>query len=181
MKTRRYIAFLRAINVGGRVVKMKALKRIFEDLRLTEVETFIASGNVIFSSPADAAWLESLIEKGLQQALGYPVVPFLRTPEEIATAAERDPFGVLVPPGGRIYVGFLRTCPTAAARRHVEALSTPADRFAVHGRELYWLCTVPSTQSGVSGATLEGVLKQPATLRNLNTVQRLSLKYPSTQ
>ncbi len=180
MKQRRYVAFLRAINVGGRVVKMTRLKQIFEDLKLAEVETFIASGNVIFTSPADAARLEIHIEKGLQAALGYPVVTFLRSAEELAAVAERDPFGTPVPPGGRIYVGFLRDPPPASARKRVVALATSTDSFAVDGRELYWLCAVPSMQSIISGATLEKVLGQPATLRNVNTVRRLAAKYPSS-
>jgi uncharacterized protein (DUF1697 family) len=174
---RRYIAFLRAINVGGRVVKMTTLKQIFEELKLAEVETFIASGNVIFTSPAHAVGLETLIEKGLEKALGYPVATFLRTTQEIAAVAERDPFGTPVPPGGRIYVGFLRDRPSPSVRRKVEALVTPTDMLAVEGRELYWLCATPSMESIVSGATLERVFGQPATLRNRNTVQRLALKY----
>ena len=177
MKKPRYVAFLRAVNVGGRVVKMATLKQIFEDLKLAEVETFIASGNVIFTSPAEAPRLEARIEQGLQQALGYPVAAFLRTTEEIAAVAERDPFGTPVPPGGRLYVAFLREAPPAAARRKVAALTTPKDGFAVHGRELYWLCAVPSMESIISGATLEKVMGQ-ATLRNINTVRRLAAKYP---
>jgi Protein of unknown function (DUF1697) len=68
VKRRRYVAFLRAINVGGRVVKMATLKKIFEHLKLAEVETFIASGNVIFTSPAEAARLETAIEKRPQKS-----------------------------------------------------------------------------------------------------------------
>jgi len=179
VKKRRYVAFLRAINVGGRVVKMARLKQIFEHLKLAEVETFIASGNVIFTSPADPARLEAQIETGLQRVLGYPVVTFLRSTEEIAKVAERDPFGTPVPSGGRIYVAFLRDPPPASVRKTVLALATPTDTFAVDGRELYWLCAVPSLQSIISGATLEKVLGQPATLRNVNTVRRLAAKYPS--
>lgn len=179
MKKRRYVAFLRAINVGGRVVKMTKLKQIFEDLKLAEVETFIASGNVIFTSSGDAGRLETRIEKGLHVALGYPVVTFLRSAEEIGAIAERDPFGTPVPPGGRIYVGFLRYPPPASVRKKVVALATSTDILAVDGRELYWLCAVPSLQSIISGATLEKVLGQPATLRNINTVRRLAAKYPS--
>ncbi len=179
MKKRRYVAFLRAINVGGRVVKMTRLKQIFEHLKLAEVETFIASGNVIFTAPADPARLEAQIEKGLQSALGYPVVTFLRSTEEIAAVAQRDPFGTPMPPGGRIFVAFLRDPPPASVRKKVAALATSTDTFAVDGRELYWRCAVPSMQSIISGATLERVLGQPATLRNVNTVRRLAAKYPS--
>lgn len=181
MRDQRYIAFLRAINVGGRVVKMVALKALFEKMGFDDVATFIASGNVIFTtSPKDVARLESSIERALQGALGYRVVTFLRTPDEIQAVATYDPFGKPVPPGGRLFVGFLRSIPTLPTRRKVAALSTPSDEFLVKGRELYWLCATPSMQSLASGAVLEKTLGGPATLRSVNTVRRLALKYPST-
>ena len=173
----RYVAFLRAINVGGRVVKMTALKKLFEGLKLAEVETFIASGNVVFSSAAEAAKLEALIERGLQKALGYEVTTFLRTTAEIAAIARRDPFGVPLPPGARVYVAFLRDKPPAGAKRTVAELATATDTLAVEGREIHWLCATLSTESLISGATLEKTLGQPATLRNINTVRRLAEKY----
>lgn len=139
-------------------MKMATLKQIFEALKLAEVETFIASGNVIFASAAGAGRLELLIEAGLRKALGYPVVTFLRTSEEIAAVAERDPFGKPVPTGGRLYIGFLRDAPTPPVRQKIVAL----------------------VESIISGATLEKVLGQPATLRNVNTVRRLAAKYPCT-
>ena len=75
----RYVAFLRAVNVGGRVVKMEALRRIFESAGLTNVETFIASGNVLFDSGSRSEKaLRAKIEKSLQNELGYSVVTFLR-------------------------------------------------------------------------------------------------------
>ena len=46
----RYIAFLRAINVGGRVVTMSRLRDVFVGLGFRGVDTFIASGNVVFES-----------------------------------------------------------------------------------------------------------------------------------
>lgn len=51
----RYFAFLRAINVGGHVVKMDRLRQVFESLAFSNVETFIASGNVIFESTSHSA------------------------------------------------------------------------------------------------------------------------------
>ena len=59
----RYVAFLRAVNVGGRIVKMDELRGLFTEVGLSEVETFIASGNVIFSTNAKAMpALEQTIE-----------------------------------------------------------------------------------------------------------------------
>ena len=67
----RYVAFLRAINVGGsHVVKMDTLRARFEGLGFSRVETFIASGNVIFETRSkDAAGLERRIEAMLEMSL----------------------------------------------------------------------------------------------------------------
>ena len=71
----RHVAFLRAINVGGHVVTMEVLKRQFAKMGFAGVETFIASGNVVFetrSKSREAA--ERNIEHALHKALGYEVV-----------------------------------------------------------------------------------------------------------
>ena len=70
----KYIAFLRAINVGGHVIKMDALRVHFEALGYQNVETFIASGNVIFEAKAKIATaFEAEIEVQLKKSLGYDV------------------------------------------------------------------------------------------------------------
>ena len=70
----KFIAFLRAINVGNHTVTMDQLRRLFEELGFTNVETFIASGNVIFDAKAKTvSSLEAKIEKHLEKVLGYEV------------------------------------------------------------------------------------------------------------
>ena len=77
LKTTRFIALLRAINVGGHNVKMDRLRKLFESLGLSNVETFIASGNVIFDSLVESAeTLEEKIERHLRESLGYEVATF---------------------------------------------------------------------------------------------------------
>ena len=89
----RYVAFLRAINVGGRRVKMDHLRKLFEALGTSNVETFIASGNVIFDSEADdPRVLERKIEDHLQESLGYEVATFVRSTSELAGIARYRPF-----------------------------------------------------------------------------------------
>ena len=178
MKACRYVAFLRGVNVGGRVVKMAVLKKLFEAMTCEGVETFIASGNVIFTSKGAASRIESRIENELERALGYRVSVFLRTPEEIAAIAARNPFDKPLPAGGRLFVGMLRERPSVAVRTKIAALSTSSDQFLVVGREVYWRCAVPSMKSIMSGNTLEKMLAQPATLRNVNTLRRLADRYP---
>ena len=89
----RYIAFLRAINVGGHTVKMDVLRQQFEALGFANVETFIASGNVIFETTAkNTRTLEKKIEQQLRAALGYEVATFIRTEAELAAIAQYQPF-----------------------------------------------------------------------------------------
>ncbi len=174
----RYIAFLRAINVGGHVVKMEQLRRLFEALALKSVETFIASGNVIFESPSrDPRVLEARIEAHLLKALGYEVKTFLRTPAEVADVAEHQPFD----PAGEssLYVAFLQSEPARAAEKQLLALCTAMDDFHVRNREVYWLIRHKRmTESLFSGARLEKILGTPMTMRNTTTVKRLAARYP---
>src|SRR5258707_14040108 len=67
-----YIAFLRGINLGNRRIKMDQLRALFEEMKFSDVATFIASGNVIFSSKiSDAKKIEKQIETHLLQSLKY--------------------------------------------------------------------------------------------------------------
>ena len=90
----RYIAFLRAINVGGhRLIKMQDLARMFESSGFKNVRTFIQSGNVIFDSrSANTQTLTKKIERSLEQSLGYRVSVMLRTLAEIQEIVRRNPF-----------------------------------------------------------------------------------------
>ena len=176
----RHIAFLRAINVGGHTVKMDQLRTLFEELGLKDVETFIASGNVIFRSPAKSASLETKIERHLHRALGYEVDTFIRTDGEVAAVAGYRPFGDT--PGdfaGSLVVGFLRNPCDAATSRALIALSTAIDDLHVNGRELYWRTAGGQSDSTLSNALFERTLKGKATFRNINTVMRLAARYPA--
>jgi uncharacterized protein (DUF1697 family) len=86
----KYVAFLRAINVGGRVVKMEALRGHFEALGFADVDTFIASGNVIFESAAEQASVKTTIEAHLRSSLGFEVATFVRTIAEVHEVAKHS-------------------------------------------------------------------------------------------
>ena len=175
----KYVALLRAINVGGHVVKMDQLKRYFEEMKFGNVETFIASGNVIFDSRANAATLEPKIEKHLMLELGYEVKTFLRTIPELEAIDQSQPFTAaeLNKDGHRLYIGFLAKAPGKDVARQVSSLSGPVDSLHIQDRELYWLCRKPITESEVSGGSLEKLLGMATTLRNINTVRRIVAKY----
>ena len=171
----RLVAFLRAINVGGHTVKMETLRTIFESFGLERVETFIASGNVLFStSDPDLPGLTTRIETGLESALGYHVSAFLRTPAELNGIANHQAFDPSAMRVAAAYnIGFLASVPTGSARQKLLALQTDIDRLLLHGRELYWLCQVRQSQSTLSNAAFEKALGMPSTLRGNSTIQKI--------
>ncbi|HWM26337.1 MAG TPA: DUF1697 domain-containing protein [Chthoniobacterales bacterium] len=175
----RLIAFLRAINVGGHIVTMAELRGLFESLSFQEVETFIASGNVIFaSSSKDVGALQKKIEDQLLRSLGYEVKTFLRTIPEVAAIAQYKPFNESqLGSAAALNVAFLADSVSAEAEKALVALKTEIDDFHVQGREVYWLCKTKQSGSKFSYARFEKVLNVRATWRNINTVVRLAAKY----
>jgi uncharacterized protein (DUF1697 family) len=175
----RYVAFLRAINVGGHTVKMAALKRSFEAVGFDAVETHIASGNVIFDADgSDLEKLERRIEAGLQADLGYRVDSFVRTVGELAEIAVYKPFdGVDVEGAGwRLFIVFVGTPPPAAAVDRLLEASGGFDSFEVRDRQVYWLVRGRYSDSRFSGAVLEKTLGMPATVRGAPTVRQIAAK-----
>jgi uncharacterized protein (DUF1697 family) len=176
----KYVAFLRAINVGGHTVKMDHLRRLFEEMGFTGVETFIASGNVIFeAADKSSKAVERKIEAALQEALGYKVATFIRTPAELAEIAGHTPFKAsdLEEEGNFLYISFAAEIPSQEAQQKLHSFTTEVDEFHIHGREVYWLCRKKLSESKFSGALLEKTLGMPVTMRNATTVKKMALKY----
>jgi uncharacterized protein (DUF1697 family) len=143
------------------------------------VETFIASGNVIFESAENARELEGRIEERLLAVLGYEVATFLRTPEEVASAAACTPWSrEEMESAGALVIGFLKEPLPTPARARLAELETETDRLETRGREIYWRCATRQSDSKLSGAALERALGVSTTLRGRRTLERLSAKHP---
>lgn len=170
----RYVALLRAINVGGRTVKMDVLKPLFAELQYHNIETYLASGNVLFDSNAKAVMLlRTRIEAALQKALGFEVETFLRTSEEMRAVSAKLGELSTRPNVTALNVGFLHA-PVADLERHLSAYRSDIDDFVVDGRELSWLCAVKQSQSEFEPGKLEKKLKLQMTFRGANTVRQLA-------
>lgn len=176
----KYIAFLRAINVGGHTVKMDSLRSLFEEMGFAQVETIIASGNVIFdAAQTDSQSLEKQIQASLQKALGYAVPAFVRSMPELAEIADSTPFpeAELDAPGNQVYIAFLANRPALEAQQKVRAHATAEDDFYFQGREMYWLRRKKISESKFFGPQLEKALGMETTLRNRTTVKKIAEKY----
>jgi uncharacterized protein (DUF1697 family) len=170
----RYVAFLRAINVGGHTVKMDRLRAEFEALRFRDVSTFIASGNVLFSAPSlDRADLEARIERRLEKTLGYAVATFLRTPEELAALVQDEPFQDRAA-SATLWTGFLKSAVSPDVRDKLRTLCTDVEEIDARGREVYWLRRELNMAALRTGARIDKALGTPVTFRNVTTVRKLA-------
>jgi uncharacterized protein (DUF1697 family) len=175
----RYVAFLRAINITGRPVKMDALRREFEAMGFANVATYIQSGNVLFeSSDSDTAELESRIEGRVEAMVGYPVATFIRTEAELARLGSFTPFpDSELTPESIMYVAFLRDEPGNAKQEALLAQAGAIDQFQIYGRHVFWLRHTHLGESSFSGARLEKIISGPATVRNMTTIRKIVAKY----
>ena len=175
----RFVALLRAINVGGRTVKMTELCALFEQAKLSEVQSVIASGNVLFTSrAADAAALEKRIESALRKGLGYDVATFVRDGAELDAIVEHDPFDAKDPvlESDTVHVIFTRSTIDAARAERIVALGTDYDELHVFGREVFWRTRGRSSDSKIKPSAFARAFGDPGTARNITTVRKLAAK-----
>ncbi len=172
----KYIAFLRAINVGGNsIIKMADLKQTFESFGLENVQTYIQSGNVIFESDEkDASVLEEQIESQLEKTLGKKIQLFVRTMRQLIAILNACPFHPKE--GESVYVVMLDKKPSKKSIEGLMTFRSEFDDFVVKGREGYQLRRNREKSTFVNHS-MEQILHVPGTARNLTTIKKLVEKY----
>lgn len=170
----RHVAFLRAVNVGKRQVKMERLRQVVEELGYGAARTHIASGNVSFDAAGGGAAIERKLEPALEAAFGFEIPTFVRTLAEVEQATDASPFDV---PAGHTYlVAFLREKPTAAQAKAVAALASDADELVVRGREVHWHIAGKSMDTAIKPSQWDKTGIGPLTTRNITMLRKLVAK-----
>jgi uncharacterized protein (DUF1697 family) len=168
------VAFLRAVNVGQRKVKMSRLVEIFEQLGYENVWTYINSGNIVFDAPGTRAALEKKIGAAVEAEYGFEATTFVRTASELSKILSATPFKV----GAKdtYFVTFLKDTPSAATAKELESFSNDMDTLVVSGRDIHWR---------MHGTSMETTLKKKhwnifgpnsSTSRNVNMLRKLDAK-----
>jgi uncharacterized protein (DUF1697 family) len=170
-----YVALLRGINVGGTgKLPMKEFKAACEAVGLTQVSTYIASGNVVFASKRSAVAVKALIADLLRERFGLTKNPALiRTPQDLSEVIARNSFAnaAAVRPN-LLMVNFLDGLPQADAADALAAYRGP-ERLHLSGDHLYIDYAEGVARSKLTPAFLEKTLQVPATSRNWNTTNKL--------
>jgi uncharacterized protein (DUF1697 family) len=168
-----YIAFLRAMNVGGRFAKMADLRAGLVSKGFGDVESYIQSGNLRFtSSRRSATKVELALQTAVEELCGFTVKAIVRTPDELGEVASYGS-GLESPLGGaRRYVTFLKEDPDHELAAMLNGWDVPGERAHVHGREVYLWLTHPSHAAKLGNARIErgGVV---ATSRDWKVVSAL--------
>ena len=160
-----HVALLRGVNLGKRQLKMADLKQIGEHLGYDAVSTYIASGNLLFSSGKSEKALKSELEKALAEHMNAHVGVMIRTAKEMAEAVTANPFAD--EPGNRVVAIFLVDAPPKDAADH--ARNQADERIALGKREIY--VHYPQGQ-GRSKLGIPAAIR--GTARNMNTVAKLA-------
>ncbi|AFM43162.1 hypothetical protein Desaci_4311 [Desulfosporosinus acidiphilus SJ4] len=175
-----YIALLRGINVGGKnVIKMVDLKKVFEAMGLSDVQTYIQSGNVLFKSNEQEESLRNRLEHQIEATFGFSVTVVLRTSaelqqlisdypfseEETAAAAEGSDFESQ-------YVALLTHEPLKEKIVSLDTYANTNNQFQIIGRDVFLLLHQSIRNSQLANNLYK--LGVPATMRNWKTISKIA-------
>jgi uncharacterized protein (DUF1697 family) len=170
------VSMLRGVNVGPHHrIRMADLKVVYESLGLTDVETYIQSGNVVFRSAARTAGrVAERIEQAIERRFGFHAPVVVRSAAELRRVVERNPFaGRSGIQPEKLAVTFLRCEPDVGAGARVQALPPAPEEARLDGCDLYVYFPNGMGRPKLSVAQLEKAVAVPGTARNWNTVRQL--------
>lgn len=175
-----YIALLRGINVGGNhKIGMADLRRLFESIGLSRVETYIQSGNVLFETSEEEGALRKKIEGEIETRFGFPVLVVLRTAAELEQVIQDCPFSEEVvaaaelsnSEGESLYVSLLTEAPLPEKIAYLNTFQSQDDACRVENRDIYLLFRHSIRNSKLANNLQK--LDVPATVRNWKTINKL--------
>jgi uncharacterized protein (DUF1697 family) len=172
---KKFIALLRGINVSGqKQIKMSELKTLFEKTGFQDVETYVQSGNIIFSSKdTPVEKLSSKISTAIKKEFGFDVQVIIVTPKEIEEVLKKNPFIKKKKDIDKLYVIFLSSVPSKENLEKIKAIDYSPEEFAAEGRYIYLFVPNSYGKARLNNNFFEKKLNLFATTRNWNSVQRL--------
>lgn len=169
-----YVALLRGVNVGGNTLKMSWLREACEEIGLNGVQTYVQSGNIVFSSPLSAPKLEQALKELIDRQTRLPVTVTVRSAAELEGVIGGNPFleqkGVDVT---KLHVTFLAKAVARPELDRLDVLAGTRDQYRLTGREIYLHCPINYGETKLSNNAIEKALAVGATTRNWKTVTTL--------
>lgn len=171
----RFVALLRGINVGGHnKVPMSELRSLCAEIGWSNVETYIQSGNVVFSSPAAPAALEGVIERSIERRFGHSITVVVRAASRWPGYIDGNPFpdaSSTEPNAVMLALSKLPPRPDAVPLLRERAVN--GEHVAQVGEALWIHFSGGVARSKLSPALFDRLVGSPVTMRNWRTVLKL--------
>lgn len=170
------ISLLRGINVGGKnLIRMEALRSIYESTGCEDVRTLLQSGNVVYRTPKrDPDEIARAVEAAVEAQHGFRPAVVQRTVEELRRVVAANPFAELArEQPAKLIVMFLAGDPADGAEAALRARYSGPEEFRVIGREMFIAYPDGQGRSKLTGAMLDRAVRAAMTGRNWNTVLAL--------
>ncbi len=171
-----YVSILRGINVGGhRMIKMDALRQLFDKIGLANSRTYIQSGNVVFQGEkTNPQELKNKIADAIANTFGFDVPVLVKELGEFKRIVENNPFaGNKTIDASHLHVTFLSGQPDPEKLRNMKESHCQADEFHLIGQAIYLYCPNGYSKSKLTNGFLESKLGVTATTRNWKTANEL--------
>ncbi len=170
----RRILLLRGINLGPtKRVAMPRLREVLASAGMSDVRTYVQSGNVVVSSKAAPDKLARETERAIAEEFGFDVDVVVRTRDELAEVVRRNPLADVATNPKRYQVSFLAAEPDPERLEKIRVLALEAERLVAIGRELYAWHPDGVARSKLWAALAGKGLGVTATARNWTTVTTL--------
>lgn len=171
-----YISILRGINVSGqKTIKMDALKKMFEKLNFKSIQTYIQSGNVVFTTAEkDPKKIEKLISLEIKKEFGFDVPVIILHVNTLKEIIDSNPFAKdHVKDISFLHVTFLADNPTKFDKEKIVEKKQPGEEIAFTTNVVYLYCPNGYGKTKLNNTFLENKLKVQATTRNWKTTNEL--------
>lgn len=167
---------LRGINVSGKkLIKMDALKKLYESLGFQNVTTYVQSGNVIFkTTETEPEKSEQMIYKQIEKDFGFKVPVIVLTAEKLKQVVDNNPF--VIDPAkdpAFLHVTFLSSKPESFDRSKIEEKKQDGEEISFTDEVIYLFCPNGYGRTKLNNNFLESRLKLTATTRNWKTADEL--------
>ena len=167
-----HVFFFRAVNVGGTAkLPMADLRALAAELGATEVQTYIASGNLIATPPGDPATFARALETAVEARFGFTREVIVRDAAALRAARDAHPFVIADPAFSNL--APLTGTPTEAARAAAAGLPVGSDAWAIIGDDLHVRYAHGAGRAELDVARLLRTLGVVGTARNLRTIDAL--------
>lgn len=158
---------------GHNIIKMADLSAMFRETGFSDAETFIQSGNIIFTTAGviGNSGLASRIESAIRLRFGFDIAAMIRTPDEVVKIIATNPFSSEnnYDPSKSAVI-FLREMPFEEQLEKVRNINYPPDKFEIIGQEIFIYCPNGFGRTKLYTNFFENKMKVSGTARNWNTI-----------